>query len=219
MAKSKYYKHPKFGHVYGEDIRVPVSRVAWPYLVTPRPMKEGSEGAPRFEVTFLLPKEDPQTEFFLNAMKTMSGEMVELFNKGRGTSIAITNVVGDGDNPWPGFDKDAYPYYAGNWIVTARNTQLPTIVGPEKTPIEGSVIKAGMKCKAVVTPIVTSHGVSYKLGIIQLIEDDGTSWGFKKDLTAMLDDAAEPAKTNGNGNGAAESKKALTGKQAALDKI
>lgn len=216
MSKTKYYKHPRFGHVYGEDIKIPVSRVTWPSLAAPRPLPDGQDGQPRYEITFLLPKTDPKTEFFVNQMKVMSADMLELFNKGRAAGITINKFCMDGDDPWPGFDKEAYPYYAGNWVVVARNTSQPQIVGADKQPIEANFIKAGMFCTAILTPIITAHGVSYKLGIVQFKEDDGTRWSFQKDLASMLDDD-EPATETAAAPEAP--KKAATGKQAALDRL
>ncbi len=56
---AKYYKHPQYGRVYGDAIRTPIGRIAWPSLVEPKKSKTpDGKDIERFEVTLLLDKED-----------------------------------------------------------------------------------------------------------------------------------------------------------------
>lgn len=199
MSKSKYHRHPKFGFVYGLEVKVDSFRVSFPSLVDPRdppPPQEGQPpGQPRFELTFLLPKRDPKTEAFLSVVKDMTNEMLPIYNEKAKAKLAPDlTLVTDGDSDV--FSKDKYPYYANHWLLVARNTQRMKIVNRKKEVIDPAEIKGGMIATAIVTPLVTSHGVSYKLGIVQLVEDDGTRFGGgQRDMSDFLDnlDGEEPA--------------------------
>ena len=40
MAKNRYYKHPTYGHVYGESLPTPLGRFCWVYLTKPKDIAE-----------------------------------------------------------------------------------------------------------------------------------------------------------------------------------
>lgn len=171
---SKYYKHPKFGTTYGNAIVTPTGRCAWPALVKPQdapPAKPGEQqGAPRYGVSIILPKADSQVQAWIKAVTVMVKEMLVIFNEGRKGKISIENVLVDGDT----FDLEKYPYYKDSWILTARNVKYPPVVDGKKNEIPADAIAGGMFVRATVVPLLTGHGVSYKLENLQRVRDDNT---------------------------------------------
>ena len=197
--KSKYYRHATYGTVYGESAPTPQGRLAWPSLVKPKDppkSKEGAMGQPRYEVSLILPKNNPKVATFLDYIKTETAEMLKLFNDGSKVKIAIDSFVQDGDN----FDAEKYPYYVNSWVLVARNAKAPTIVDDAKGEVGPELIKGGMIGKLMVTPLITSHGLSYKLEVVQFLKDDGVRFagGSGRDMSALLsqldddDEAATP---------------------------
>lgn len=188
-TKYKLYKHPKYGMVYGEARPTPEGRLVWPSLVEPKdppPPEEGEQpGSPRYESTILLSKDSPEVANFLADMKAMTDEMLILFNLKRPAKLGQCDILKDGD----AFDMEKYPYYKNNWVVLARNKEQPKCIGANKKPLEDlTVLKGGCLVKGVITPLITGHGISYKLEVIQFIKDDGTRFGGGvKDLTSLLE--------------------------------
>lgn len=190
------YGRDDFNNVYGADtISTPRGRFAWPYLVTPKPVRAGMQGKPRYEVTLVLPKDDPKVKTFLAAVRKEAKPMFEEYNKDQKTKILfdpedIPNIQ-DGDN----FDAEKYPYYANSWVICPKNVRLPQIVNADKEPIEGSFIKGGMIGKCLVLPMVTTKGLSFRVEIVQFLKDDGVRFagGTRNpaDLLAKLEEDAE----------------------------
>ena len=174
--KTKYYKHPKFGHVYGQRTATPFGRAAWPSLVTPKdppPPEPGqAPGQARYELTLLLDKTSDEVKQFVTLMKTMTQEMLELFNKGRAAKLSADEPFKDGD----AFDLEKYPYYKNNWVLVARNVKKPKVLDGKKREIGSDMVEGGNICLTVVTPLVTAHGISYKLDIVQYVRDDGVKF-------------------------------------------
>lgn len=198
-----YKKHPTFGHVYGPTLKTPTGRVSWPSLVTPKdpPQFEGQPpGTPRHELTYLFDKKSGKVRNFLLRLEEVGKEMEVFFNSGRkGSKISLGDVCVDGDAFLAEDDSRAekYPYYKGKFVLVARNAKRPTIYGmmdgedEEGNPIipelDPSAIVAGMECRGIITPIFTTHGMSYKLEGVQLVNDDGTRYGGgAPDLRSML---------------------------------
>lgn len=187
MTNKKYYKHPSYGTVYAESVPTPQGRFAWPYLTKPKDPpkgKDGVVGSARYEVVLVLPKSNPKVQTFLDYIKSETVGMLKTFNEGSKAKIAIDTYLQDGDN----YDAEKYPYYVGSWVLVARNVKLPTIVDDAKGEIEPSSIKGGMIGKLMVTPLITSHGLSYKLEVVQFLKDDGTRFagGSGRDMSALL---------------------------------
>ena len=184
---SKYYKHPQFGMVFGEDLVSPIGRLAWPSLVTPKdppPPKPGEQpGKPRFEATILYKKGNPKIDSFLETVAGQAGEMQTLYNQGKATTISIGSIVKDGDS----FDMTKYPYYADHWVLIARNATQPEMCDANNADIPASSFIGGMKVRAMLQPMVTAHGLSYKLKLLQLVADDGTRFaGGTRDYRSLL---------------------------------
>lgn len=190
---AKYYKHPTFGHVYGQPVTSPIGRIVWPSLTKPKdppPPKPGQQpGSPRYEVTLLLNKQSPTTEAFIKEITAMTSDMADLFNDKRSARLGEFKLLQDGDT----MDPEKYPYYKGCWALVGRNVAQTDIVDAKKQPLDASGVIGGMKGRLVVTPLITAHGASYKLGAVQVTEDDGTRFGGGvRDMTSFLD-ACEPA--------------------------
>lgn len=189
---TKFYKHPKFGHCYGLALPTPVGRCCWPSLVKPKdppPPQPGKEpGQPRYELNLLLDKTDPVVVKFAELVKGMTDEMLEQFNEKKPTKLSCTQVFVDGDT----FDMEKYPFYRGMWVLTARNSSQPQVVdsgiGKKPAMIDHAAIIGGMKCRMVITPMITTSGISYKLAVAQLVEDDGVRFGGgTRDMISFLD--------------------------------
>jgi hypothetical protein len=184
---TKYYKHPKYGTVYGNAIVTPTGRCAWPALVKPQeapPAKPGEpQGAPRYGVTIILPKADKAAQEWVKAVSIMVKEMLVSFNEGRKAKLSLDSVLLDGD----GFDLEKYPYYKDSWILTARNVKLPNIVDGKKSELPADAIMGGMFVRATVTPLLTGHGVSYKLEALQRVRDDSTRFAGASRAGGYLD--------------------------------
>lgn len=201
MTKTNYWKHPTYGHVYCGDIASPSGRLIWPNLIKPKdapPPKEGqAAGAPRYEVSLLLSKTDPKVIEFVATLDALVAGGLKEFNNGRSATIGINSVFGkngDGDLA----DLEKYPYYKGCWVLVARNAMPSQVVAKDRTVTTADAVKGGMLGRLVITPLITAHGVSYKLLITQLIADDGVRYGGgSRDVADLLtdlecDDVPEP---------------------------
>jgi hypothetical protein len=139
-------------------------------------------------MTLLLDKADLKVVKFLEDVKAMTDEMLVQYNEGKKAQIASVSTIVDGDL----FDMDKYPFYKGMWVLTARNTQKPQVVdyNESRKPlvIDSSSIIGGMRARMVVTPLITAHGVSYKLSVAQFVSDDNIRFGGgSRDMVSFLD--------------------------------
>lgn len=179
----KHWKHPQFGTVFGGTFATPEGRFSWPNLVTPKdapaPQEGQAPGAPRYEITLLIPKADKKAEEFIKAVTADTDEAIKLFNKGRSATIGnclLFGKYGDGDT----YDHEKYPYYKGCWVLTARNANRiedKDVMDAGRQPLDRSLIKGGMKGRLVVQTIISGHGISYKMQCVQLKGDDGIRFG------------------------------------------
>lgn len=218
--KGKYYKHPTFGHVYGLRQATPFGRCAWPSLIKPKdpppPQPGQPPGTPRYELTIILPKTDAYAKEFVAKLDKEVQEMVDLFNKGRSAKISVDAPLKDGDT----FDLEKYPYYKDSWILVGRNAKPISVVDGKKRDIDVKMIEGGNIVCGVVTPLITAHGVSYKLEVVQFVKDDGVKFAGTiaapdTYLSVLPDEPTEePKEEAAKGNGKAESK---SGKALAID--
>lgn len=188
---TKFYKHPMYGHVYGEGIPTPLARASWPSLVTPKappPPKPGQEpGQPRYELTLVLPQ-TREVKAWLDSVSVMAEEMLVDFNKGRKSKLtqetaAVESLAKDGNT----FDHEKYPYYKDAFVLTARNAKLPPIIDAQGKDLAPNTIQGGMLIRAVVTPMITASGVSYKLNAVKLMKDDNIRFGGAVSNRSYLD--------------------------------
>lgn len=184
---TQFYRHATYGTTYGEPMLSPSARVAWPCLVTPReapPAAPGqTQGGPRYEITFILPKKDKGVIAWKKAVEKMCAEMLPVFNAGRKGKLSVDEVLKDGDT----FDAEKYPYYADSYLLVARNAKLPPIVDGRKELLPAEKVVGGMICRATVTPLLTGHGLSYKLEALQLVKDDEVRFAGASRAGALLD--------------------------------
>lgn len=216
--KREFTRHPKYGHVYGHKIVTPVGRLAWPYLVSPREGMDSvnGKGQPRYEATILLDEKNPKVSEFVAEVEKMATGMASLFNRSdvtaeddddtEGTPFSrklkkqkkrvqlnpadLTIVKTEED-----FDIKKYPQYKGMYVLVARNADKPVLIGINKTevgtytPVEAAKFIAGLLVRFVITPLLTIHGLSYKLNDVQLIRDDGKRYGGQQDSSGLLAEA------------------------------
>lgn len=216
MAENKYYKHPKYGHVYGVNTPTPIGRIVWVSLVEPKLGKvtdQNPNPTAKYQVTFLFPKTNEAVKAFLASTKKQADEIVAIFNKGRPTQLSVTSIFKDGDN----YDHEKYPYYKDNWVLPASNPKPVAIVNQQKTPIEAKTILGGMLCRGVVVPLCTAAGgITYRLEMLQLAKDDGVRYGGgRPDPGSFLDAISGDAPNEGAEDKTAEKEKSA--RQTALN--
>lgn len=202
--KSDYWRHPTYGQIFGPKLVTPMGRIGWAHLIKPKEfkgkIKEGeTPPTPRYELTFMLKKDDAKVKVWLEQLEVHKNEMVKLFNDGAKTKIMVESTAQDGDKD---FDFDEYPsleLYKGNWIMTFRNAEKPNLYGLDKDekgnliPVEDRKFLAGILARAVITPIITaSGGITYKMLDVQYLRDDGIRYGGNamsgEDLLSKTDD-------------------------------
>ena len=173
--------------MYGEELIFPQGRLAWTnHLVTPQeapePKAGEQKGKPRYSVDLLIPQDADNTAFF-QKLADMITEMLAIFNEGKQTSLAVNNLVTDGNT----LNLEQYPFNAGNWVFTARNADKPRVINAAAVDIDPATLAGGMTGRIVATPMVTASGVSYKLSVVQQIADDGTRFaGGRRDTSDLL---------------------------------
>lgn len=192
MAKSKFYKHPRFGHVYGDILATPIVRCAWPSLVTPKdppPAKPGeAQGVAKYEVTLILDPKDEKHVAFIKQVKEMTKAMTALYNDNNSAPLGVCAIGKDGNKLNA---EDKYLYYEDKIVIAARNASKPVVYAFDMSVADASIIQGGNLVKAILTPIVSAKGVSYRLSKIRFIKDDGVKFGggvSDSKMTAMLSD-------------------------------
>lgn len=195
---SKFYRDPATGRVYGETIATPKGRFSWPHMASPKADKsKDGKDILRYEITLLLPKEDPKVVKFLDDLSTMifgytetefgtaprdpKGQMIYggvlgLFNKGSVTKVSFDSLLKDGDNA----DHEKYPYYANHYILLARRGAERGEVdlrGPDKKKATADKFVGGVKGILILQPHCGPTGLSFKMEGAQWLEDDGTRFG------------------------------------------
>jgi len=194
---SKYYKHPQYGMVFGHDTVTPSGRLVWSSLVKPKentlPPKPGQAPTPpRYEQTILLDKSRPEVKAFIDELTVTTDEMLVEFNQGKKAQLGNCKVVADGDE----FDMEKYPYYKNCWVIVARNAKSDfKILNEKKETTSPDIVKGGMIGKLLVQPLITAHGISYKLIAVKIVKDDGVRFGGGSrtdgDLASKFDDAED----------------------------
>lgn len=190
---TKHYKHPRHKHVTSnEDLDTPVGRFAWPSLVEPKagmPLKDGTAGAPRYEITLCIPKTSKKIDYFLQELERLKDELLEMYNDKNPAKLSEVALLKDGDET----DLEKYPYNKDCWIMVARNSQDEfQVVDKDHNAIDPSMILGGMKGRLLIRPLVTAHGLSFKLDVVQLTLDDGVRFGGGVRNPARLLEALPP---------------------------
>lgn len=187
--------------VFGQPIKIPTSRVVWPYIVEPREdgvNKQGEVIEGKYEIVSVCNKKNPEVKATLKYLEEMAGAMVDLYNKYNKTKVTGFEVGDDGDAA----DHEKYPYYKNSVLISAKNKKQPTVIGTKKKngkaiPVDPEAIVGGVECALVVTPhFAANGGLSFKLNVVQLVADDGTRFGGSISTTAYsslldLEDAEE----------------------------
>lgn len=208
IDKSKYFKHPEFGYVKANDaMRTPKGTLVWVKIIKPVPGKKdektGEEKPGRYECSLLLDKNNPDLAAFISELKAETAGMINFYNEGKKAKISTDiELFGDGDT----LDHEKYPFGKGMWIVQGRKMEDKDapgirkfeIRGPDKNLVPPEYVQGGMEGRFVFTPLITAHGLSYQIDIIQVTADSGKRIGGKgADKLSLLDD--DVPETNGNG--------------------
>jgi hypothetical protein len=187
-AKFNLYKHPQYGHVKGEPLKLPPTRIVWPYLVEPKEGGTNEDGQvfnDRYECVAVYSKKDKEFQKACEHISSMADAMIELFNTGKKTKVEGYEIGRDGNE----YDLEKYPYYKDSTVIQMRKTATakatpPLVVGTKRTKdgkpkeIDPATIEGGCICAFVVQPTFTANGgLTFQLNVVQLIEDDGTRFG------------------------------------------
>lgn len=188
----KYYKDPRFGHVYGYTVATPKGRLIWPQLVEPGEGYEykGQQVEGKYEATILLDAKSKDTERFMDIIKDQAQVMEDMFNapsknsagKGKGKKIKLSldfdQIFTHADDAdW--VDQEAYPYYKDTIILKARSSKPPVVRQADgKGAFDVADLEGGMIVVFGVAPMITSSGgVTFQLKIVQFVKDDGKRFG------------------------------------------
>lgn len=215
MTKNKTLNKNKSGglnwfakgtRVYGEAIIIPEARVAFPKIFEPAPareQKDGTMGKPRYEINFLYDSNDAEVQKLERKILMSAKAMIAMYNEKKPKNMvalgSIESALRDGNNQGKNgsaTDFERYPYYEDKLILFACNTSKPDVIDNEGNELDGSEIKGGMICKAVIVPHLGGTGLSFRLETLQLVEDDDVRFGgskpdYKSLLAAVQDDEDE----------------------------
>lgn len=197
MKAPNLYKHQEFGHVYVNDPLVtPVGMFEWPYLTKPKKAREVKDSqvksVDKYEITILLPKDNELVKLWVTETVLIIKAASDLFNQGKPNELSIKAVVQDGDAFTPEY-LQKYPYYAGNWVLVARNPTAPSVYNLKREDLPSTDIRAGMKGRLVIYPYIVAQGLRYRLEAVQLTKDDGVrhASGGKPEAKNFLTDLEE----------------------------
>lgn len=171
----------------------PKFRVSYPYLFQPQKDKDDPEGAGKYSITMMFPKETDLTDL----KKSLHAAKVAAFgpNKEKWPK-KLESPVRDGDS----VEFEDKPEFQGCWIVKATaNAKFgkPSLVGT-KRDIEKKLIPlgdqsefyAGCYARAFIFPNVwefmKKRGVSFILDHVQKL-DDGPALGGRKNVNEIFD--------------------------------
>lgn len=177
---NKLWKHPQYGHVENNEVfMTPVGRLAWISLDKPKPGKigpDGSSGFPAYEVQLILDPESDAVVNFFDEIDKEQPEMLALFNQGREMTFGACNSYKLGSKN----DLEKYPFYKDKVYIVARNAKSEAFKCVGKDPkvlCPRDFFKGGMLGRLLVSPRLTTHGISYKLHVVQFAKDDGVRYG------------------------------------------
>ena len=175
---TQFYKHKKFGHVYGKPVKTGVGRLSWGHLVNPREYdgEDADENSkPRYEFDLIMDPSDKGTKGFIKAVEAQLAPadnemgMLALFNKGRSVKIGDVETVRDEEK----VNLEKNPQYEDSVFIQGRRYDPIPVVDESGKPLDASKLENGMLIRAVLEPMLTAHGISYKCALIQFVEDDG----------------------------------------------
>jgi len=197
-AVGKFFKDP-YGNVWGPSlIKSPAGRLVYPALVTPKKYTGNNNNStdkndPKYEATILFGKDNPKVTSWLVEHSPTIEAMLAYYNKGQSAKLSINQILKDGDD----LDTDKYPFYENKFFMVARNPNRPLLVSTERDSkdnlieVEPAKFFGGLMVKAVVKPLLTAKGVSYRLDTLIWGKDDGTRIGGSfetgKDMVSQSD--------------------------------
>lgn len=168
----------KFDNYYGNYILTPTARAAWCYLDKPSTFGPN----PKYSITLLF---DPSDALVANGLAAIEAMYAEMLHEKYGPNVPALEIpcIKDGDDSK--FSK--YQGFAGMLHLTAKNARQPEVFDRMKKKVEPASILAGMKVRAVITPMLCTKGAAYKLERVQFVSDDGVRFFSGADPTSLLD--------------------------------
>lgn len=206
----------EIGGIHGNVLPTGKGRISFVYLAEPNP----KYAPPKYSFTLAFNAEDDEANALqLNAIKTMCSEMAQQYAV---ENLAKYKKALKNDKLT---DKELLKIKVDHWnanrpvfrdgdsteVAEFKNCRL--IVVKRKAEeikdvmflgLERQEFKAGMLCRAVVSPYLDKDGFSYKLHTLKLIRDDGTRYSAAPtgaSLLQGLDDAAEQASSYADSEG------------------
>jgi hypothetical protein len=170
-------------NVYSEKITTPIGRFSYPSVFQKSKGMDGAEG--KYEVTLLIPKSTD--------ISSLRKELETVAKEAFGTKFQSLEKlknppVRDGD------EKDPGDPARGHWIIRAKSSRRPGVVGPDKLPIdEEQEIYGGCYGRLNVTvgsySMTGNWGVTLFLNAVQKAKDGerfGGSGGSAEDAFEAL---------------------------------
>lgn len=175
--KDKYYAN-QFGNVFGQMVGTPVGRLVFCNLKTPNAKYQ----PPKYGTTILFDKKDPATKAALNIMLKQCVEMQTYAEEKEVDCSFDIDPLQDGDDT----KVSKYQGFAGSLYIAAKNKDQPEFVDSKNKPVSADLLVPGVKVRAVVTPMIYSDGFTWKLHVVQFVEDDGVRFYGGPDPKSVL---------------------------------
>jgi hypothetical protein len=110
-----------------------LARISFPYLMEPH-ARQGTDEAPKYSVTVLVPKKDTATMAAIHAaIDVAKKEGAE--KRWGGMPKIVPTPIHDGDGQRPSDGEDYGPECKGHWVFTASSKNAPDVLDRDGNPI------------------------------------------------------------------------------------
>lgn len=160
-------------------------RISYQHLDKPSSFKDdnGQDGAPKYDVTFLIAKDHPDVERIQEVFKKVYAANKESQFKGTPiTSKNLWNPLRDGDD-WLEEHPEASEY-EGHYFIKASSTSKPKVFDADRNEIIdiAEEVYSGCYCRGVINGWAFNKkgnkGVGFFLNSVQKISDGERLGGF-----------------------------------------
>jgi hypothetical protein len=196
-----------------ENIITGPFRLAFPEVFTPKAGMEG--GKEKFSITMLFPKDNsllipslggdgvtPIRKLLVAAIKEKWGEDKAKWPAQFKTMDFKTFVSLAGKDGWPIREGDAVEWdgFGGNVFIRAASQYQPGLVNAKRAPIIAKQeVFGGLICRAQVNAYAYdtagNKGVTLGLNNLQILKDDGTTFGGRSNPAEAFDSFGETGAT------------------------